>query len=77
MSTPETWDWSLRIFDHVDVHASDYPESVRFYETVLAPLGIPMIAESEGWTCFTNLTAPGYGAAYLLDPERSSTLVTP
>jgi hypothetical protein len=41
MSGPETWDWSLRIFDHIDVHASNYAESVRFYETVLAPIGIP------------------------------------
>ena len=36
----ETWDWSLRVFDHVEVHAGDYAKSVRFYETVLAPLGI-------------------------------------
>jgi catechol 2,3-dioxygenase-like lactoylglutathione lyase family enzyme len=49
------WDWSLRVFDHVDVHASDYAASVRFYETVLAPLGIPRIAESDEGTCFTNL----------------------
>jgi catechol 2,3-dioxygenase-like lactoylglutathione lyase family enzyme len=51
----EDWDWSLRIFDHVDVHASDYAESVRFYETVLGPLGIPKLAEGERWTCFANL----------------------
>jgi predicted enzyme related to lactoylglutathione lyase len=38
------WDWSLRIFDHVDVHASDYAESVRFYETVL-----PHRSESRSW----------------------------
>ena len=51
----ESWDWSLRVFDHVDVHASDYAESVRFYETVLAPLGIPKLIERKDWTCFTNL----------------------
>ena len=51
----ESWDWSLRVFDHVDVHASDYAESVRFYETVLAALGIPKLVEREDWTCFTNL----------------------
>jgi catechol 2,3-dioxygenase-like lactoylglutathione lyase family enzyme len=51
----ESWDWSLRIFDHVDVHASDYAESVRFYETVLAPLGIPKLLERDEWTCFANL----------------------
>ena len=51
----ESWDWSLRIFDHVEVHASDYAESVRFYETVLAPLGIPKLTVVEDWTCFANL----------------------
>ena len=55
MTSPESWDWSLRIFDHVEVHASDYDESVRFYETVLAPLGIPKLAGGEDWTCFANL----------------------
>ena len=55
MTGLESWDWSLRVFDHVDVHASDYAESVRFYETVLTALGIPKIAEREDWTCFTNL----------------------
>jgi catechol 2,3-dioxygenase-like lactoylglutathione lyase family enzyme len=51
----EDWDWTRSIFDHVDVHASDYRESIRFYETVLATLGIPRIAETDEWTSFTNL----------------------
>ena len=51
----ESWDWSLRIFDYVEVHASDYAESVSFYETVLAALGIPNLGEHEDWTCFANL----------------------
>jgi catechol 2,3-dioxygenase-like lactoylglutathione lyase family enzyme len=51
----EDWDWSRPIFDHVEVHASDYAESVRFYETVLETLGIPRVAETEEWTGFTNL----------------------
>ena len=49
------WDWSRPVVDHVDVFAEDYAECVRFYETVLAPLGVPRIAEQEEWTCFTNL----------------------
>jgi catechol 2,3-dioxygenase-like lactoylglutathione lyase family enzyme len=52
---PEDWDWTRPIFDHVDVHASSYHESVRFYETVLATLGIPRVAQTEEWTSFTNL----------------------
>ena len=52
---PSEWDWTRIVVDHVDVHASNYSESVRFYETVLAPLGIPRIAENDEWTCFTNV----------------------
>jgi Glyoxalase/Bleomycin resistance protein/Dioxygenase superfamily len=51
----ENWDWSLRVFDHVDVHAGDYTQSVRFYETVLAPLGIPKLSQGQTAACFTNL----------------------
>jgi len=36
------------------VHASDYAESVRFYETVLAPLGIPKLFERDDHTAFPN-----------------------
>jgi catechol 2,3-dioxygenase-like lactoylglutathione lyase family enzyme len=51
----ESWAWSQRVFDHVDIHASDYAESVRFYETALAPLGIPKLMEHDGeWTAFPN-----------------------
>ena len=74
----EDWDWSLRIFDYVDVHASDYAESVRFYETVLSPLGIPKLAEGERWRFRSNGApgyrdyGPGYYAAYLLDPDGNN-----
>jgi catechol 2,3-dioxygenase-like lactoylglutathione lyase family enzyme len=112
------WDWSLRVFDHVDVHASDFAASVRFYETVLTPLGIPKLFEADGSASFANLNvvdrrpptsglhvcfharsrkavdgfhragveagfssngepgyrdyAPGYYAAYLLDPDGNN-----
>src|SRR5829696_8491968 len=122
--TASEWDWTRRVFDHVQLNASDYTASVRFYETVLAPLGIPKIAEHEqgtwssDWTDFTDLNfldrrppttnlhlcfyarskeqvdafhragveagfrsngapgyrdyAPGYYAAYLLDPDGNN-----
>jgi catechol 2,3-dioxygenase-like lactoylglutathione lyase family enzyme len=49
------WDWSRRVVDHLDLHASDLRESVRFYETVLAPLGIPKLYEREDSACFTHV----------------------
>ena len=52
---PEEWDWTRTVVDHVDVHAGSYAESVRFYETALAPLGIPKLYEREGEACFTHL----------------------
>jgi catechol 2,3-dioxygenase-like lactoylglutathione lyase family enzyme len=55
VAAPDSWDWSLRVFDHVDLQATDYGESVRFYETVLRPLGIPKLTESDEFACFTNL----------------------
>src|SRR3954468_3021153 len=54
MSAPADWDWSLRVFDHVDLRAGDYRESVRFYETVLAPLGIRKLFEDDESACFAN-----------------------
>jgi len=49
------WDWTRHTVDHIDVHASDYAASVRFYETVLGELGIPRIEQTAEGTCFTNL----------------------
>ena len=114
------WDWSQPVVDHLDLHASDFALSVFFYETVLAPLGIPKLyeRESEGEACFTHVNvvartpptaefhlcfharsragvdafhragtaagfrsngepgprdyAPGYYAAYLLDPDGNN-----
>ncbi len=114
----EAWDWSRRVVDHLDIHASDFPRSVQFYETVLAPLGIPKLYEHEDSACFTHVNvvaqappttnlhlcfhagsrsdvdafhcagtaagfrsngepglrdyAPGYYAAYLLDPDGNN-----
>jgi catechol 2,3-dioxygenase-like lactoylglutathione lyase family enzyme len=49
------WDWTRIIVDHIDVHASNYGASVRFYEKVLASLGIPRISQNQDATCFTNV----------------------
>jgi catechol 2,3-dioxygenase-like lactoylglutathione lyase family enzyme len=52
---PHEWDWSRHVVDHLDVHAGDFAASVRFYETVLAPLGIPKLHERDGEACFTHV----------------------
>ena len=45
---PSEWDWTPdRRRPSWRSHASDYAESVRFYEAVLAPLGIPRIAMTD------------------------------
>jgi Glyoxalase/Bleomycin resistance protein/Dioxygenase superfamily len=52
------WDWTQHVVDHLDLHAGDYEATVRFYETVLEPLGIPKISTEEGderSTCFTRV----------------------
>ena len=54
----EAWDWSRHVVDHIDLRASDYEESIRFYTTVLAPLrvpGWPSGDEGERATCFTRV----------------------
>jgi catechol 2,3-dioxygenase-like lactoylglutathione lyase family enzyme len=43
----QAWDWSQHVVDHVEVHAGDFDASVRFYATVLAPLGIPSSSEES------------------------------
>jgi catechol 2,3-dioxygenase-like lactoylglutathione lyase family enzyme len=43
----DEWDWLRHVVDHVELHASDYDESVRFYATVLTPLGIPSWLEED------------------------------
>ncbi len=51
----EDWDWSRTVVDHLDVHVSDFAQSVRFYETVLTPLEIPKLYERAGEACFTHV----------------------
>ena len=53
------WDWLRHVVDHIELHAGDYATSVRFYATVLAPLGIPNWPEDyegERATCFTRVS---------------------
>jgi catechol 2,3-dioxygenase-like lactoylglutathione lyase family enzyme len=63
VTAADDWDWSLRTFDHVDLQAGDYAASVRFYEAVLAPLGIAKLSEDEESACFANLNVVAGRAA--------------
>jgi catechol 2,3-dioxygenase-like lactoylglutathione lyase family enzyme len=49
------WDWSRIVFDHVKIGVRDAEESLRFYKTVLAPLGIPPLWERDTGAQFANL----------------------
>ena len=50
-----SFDFFRNVFDHVQIGCSDWPESVRFYRTVTAPLGIPVVAETDEWVMFAHL----------------------
>jgi catechol 2,3-dioxygenase-like lactoylglutathione lyase family enzyme len=49
------WDWTRVVFDHVKLPVRDAEASRRFYATVLEPLGIPALWESERGAQFANL----------------------
>jgi catechol 2,3-dioxygenase-like lactoylglutathione lyase family enzyme len=49
------WDWTRIVVDHVALAVSDAEASIRFYKTVLEPLGIPAIWERESGAQFANL----------------------
>jgi catechol 2,3-dioxygenase-like lactoylglutathione lyase family enzyme len=53
------WDWSRIVFDHVAIGVRDRDASVRFYTTVLEPLGIPPLWENERGAQFANLVIGG------------------
>jgi catechol 2,3-dioxygenase-like lactoylglutathione lyase family enzyme len=49
------WDWTRVVIDHVKLPVRDAVASRRFYTTVLEPLGIPPLWESERGAQFANL----------------------
>ena len=49
------WDWTRVVFDHVKITVRDAASSVAFYKTVLEPLAIPPLWESEHGAQFANL----------------------
>jgi catechol 2,3-dioxygenase-like lactoylglutathione lyase family enzyme len=49
------WDWTRVVIDHVHVRVRDAGTSVAFYKTLLEPLGIPPVWESERGAQLANL----------------------
>jgi catechol 2,3-dioxygenase-like lactoylglutathione lyase family enzyme len=49
------WDWTRVVFDHVKISVLDPTASIGFYKTVLEPLAIPPLWESDRGAQFANL----------------------
>jgi catechol 2,3-dioxygenase-like lactoylglutathione lyase family enzyme len=49
------WDWSRVVFDHVKIGVRDADASRSFYRTVLEPLEIPPLWETDWGAQFANL----------------------
>ena len=53
------WDWTRVVFDHVKISVTDPAASIGFYKTVLEPLAIPPLWESDRGAQFANLVVFG------------------
>jgi len=49
------WDWTRVVIDHVQISVRDLEASIAFYKTVLEPLGIPPLWESDRGAQLANL----------------------
>ena len=49
------WDWTRVVFDHVKIGVRDPAASIGFYRTVLEPLSIPPLWETDRGAQFANL----------------------
>ena len=49
------WDWTRVVFDHVKISVRDPAASIGFYRTVLEPLAIPPLWETDRGAQFANL----------------------
>jgi catechol 2,3-dioxygenase-like lactoylglutathione lyase family enzyme len=58
---PTDWDWSRPIFDHVHLRVRDLGAARTFYATVLEPLGIPLLLDTEHLLGFANLALSADG----------------
>jgi catechol 2,3-dioxygenase-like lactoylglutathione lyase family enzyme len=54
------WDWSRVVFDHVKIGVRDADASRSFYRTVLEPLEIPPLWETDWGALFANLVVSAW-----------------
>ena len=50
----------MGIIDHIGISIKDYDQSKAFYEKALAPLGIRLIMEVQGWAGFGRGEKPEF-----------------
>jgi catechol 2,3-dioxygenase-like lactoylglutathione lyase family enzyme len=48
------------IIDHITLGVADYERSKNFYRAALAPLGITLMAEIDGWAGFGRAPKPEF-----------------
>ncbi len=61
--SPQDWDWSRPVIDHVHVRVKDLDASRRFYEAALEPLGIPVLLDEPHLVQLANLALSADGPA--------------
>jgi catechol 2,3-dioxygenase-like lactoylglutathione lyase family enzyme len=49
------WDWSRPTIDHVHLRVRDLQATKAFYTTVLEPIGLPLLIDTEHMVAFPNL----------------------
>jgi catechol-2,3-dioxygenase len=60
---------SAMIIDHIGLAVSDYGRSLQFFKKALAPLGIELVMEVEGWAAAANRSSGSDYAAFVIGPD--------
>lgn len=51
---------TMKTLDHIGLSVADYPHSKAFFSSALAPVGITLIMEVEGWAGFGRDGKPDF-----------------
>jgi catechol 2,3-dioxygenase-like lactoylglutathione lyase family enzyme len=58
------------ILDHLGLAVSDYPQAKAFYTAALAPLGITLVTEVQGWAGFGKGGKPEFWFGPHAEPQK-------